>query len=52
MRRVRESQRGIEVEGGEGKKNGIGVNNTTERTKDSEKEIAEPLAEEVGRFFC
>ena len=30
MRRVRESQRGI---GGEGKKNGLGVNNTTQKDK-------------------
>lgn len=28
MRRVRESQRGIEGEGGGGKRNGIGVNNS------------------------
>ena len=33
MRRVRESQLGIQVEEGEGKENGIGVNNKTQKDK-------------------
>ncbi len=55
MRRVRESQRGIEGGGG-GKRNCIGVNNSNnKRTKDSEIEIAEELnhwQRKWGDFFA